>query len=307
MEIKPIRQQADIDANLVRVPGQSVELWIPSDVASIAALVDITPTHHRQPRSHIENDMGPAWYGNADYTEAVELYRIGWPEGLERAMRIIRSLSVMRQGQQERKRYRPAMAPIGGFIPNVSDLASNGPSPFIASRRSDEKRSGRKIYRILYNAGCNAGVLPETMMARGACTLALVEMMERSGRAVSVDVCKSVRDCKWSSEGKHDLCIWRVKTAGTDINRGQLAFAMAHPAAYRRILFASYELLPHTHQSSQGSTVLVKTNAPHVAARYDLVIDSDSVDYSNVGRWTDPARAELWIKEQLALQGIACR
>jgi hypothetical protein len=232
-----------------------------------------------------------AWAGCGSLPEAVEVARQGWPEGWQR-MKALRDAIFGRMGSRVQKdlvQFRIA----GGAV-NVGRFLSGRPDCFAARVRSNQVKDlrSRKVVRMIVNVGARASVSADTIFARGAAALTLVEALERAGMRVQVDMITLAAD----GLGKHIRLACRLKDVGKVVQLDKLAFCLAHPALHRKLNFS-----------------LRKKHAGWIGGSIDLPLEERGDIYINAGDttatevWADPTTAQAWVVAQLAAQGIAMR
>lgn len=183
---------------------------------------------------------------------------------------------------------------IAGGAVNVGRFLSGRPDCFAARVRSEQVKDqrSRKALRMVVNVGARAGVSADVFFARGAAAVTLVEGLERAGMRVQVDMISLATD---GSAGLVRLAC-RLKEAGETVQRDKLAFCLAHPALHRRLNVA----LRRKAVGWIGGSI----DLP-VEERGDIYIDAADTTASDV--WLDSAKAQQWVRAQLARQGSMMR
>lgn len=182
------------------------------------------------------------WDLSAGWTGAVEMSKYGWPEGAAKVDDLLDTVDrVMRMKlPNQRAVLRPAI--IGGRVSVPAYLAGH-PRQFLALKR---EAATCKTIRLVYSGSTSAGVSAETMVKRGVAVCAIVQSLER--RRIRVELIAAYRqqfygDCGWpAQEGSHDLRMAvTVKRAEDKLMPDEVAYVIAHPAFYRRMIFATME------------------------------------------------------------------
>jgi hypothetical protein len=230
-----------------------------------------------------------SWAGGVTLAEAVDLARRGWPEGWQR-MKALRDAIFARMASRIHKdvvQFRIA----GGAV-NVGRYLSGRPDCFAARVRSNQLKDlrSRKVVRMVVNVGARASVSADTIFARGAAAVTLIEALERAGLRVQVEMVTLATD----RAGKHVRLATRLKEAGEVLQLDKLAFSFAHPALHRKLNFA-----------------LRKQLAGWIGGSIDLPLEErgdiylDAADTTANVVWRDAAEAQKWVVAQLASPGIA--
>jgi hypothetical protein len=237
------------------------------------------------------------------WAEALDLANKGWTAGAER----ISELSAMFYNRLALRQYRqePAFAQCGPGVYNFGRLQAGHPEPYQVWRDSDlviEAAKSRGILKIGYNCTVSARVSTEVIFNRGAAMATLIDCLERSGFRVEVDLGESVR-------AKDHLSTWvaivRLKDAQAPVEHDLLAFACAHPATTRRIMFGANEqesaAVRQAFGFHEGSIYGYPASAFDKDSSYDVTIEPAS---AKDDRWLDTASSVKWIAEQLEAQGV---
>ncbi|HEY6009044.1 MAG TPA: hypothetical protein VIU40_12035, partial [Geobacteraceae bacterium] len=157
----------------------------------------------------------------------------------------------------------------------------------------------RNILRVVYNCSASAGIAPRTLMAKGAAVAALVALMEYSGRGVQLDIA----DCFVG--GATTEFYVTVKRADEDLDVLTIAYAIAHPATARRLMFSVAEQLPSDIRKKLGITPEGSYGYPGEVHDQGDVYIGGSV--TGDVRWKDELSAMKWVIRTLKEQGIALK
>lgn len=174
----------------------------------------------------------PKWTGTANFTEAWNLARFGWPDG----RKLIDALTSQVETLSADLVSRPTVAfDVTGDCVDVGRFLSGEPECMMHFETEEIKGAG-KVVRVRVDVSASAAVDPADMMKRGAAALALVDCLENSGRS-----CEIVYTA--CSQGGHSRIenIVMMKAAGQPVEMDSLAFCIAHPSAFRRIAFSAWE------------------------------------------------------------------
>ena len=190
-----------------------------------------------QKNGRTSRDGKDSFYG-ATWAEAVNLFEIGWEEGREFINKIVTDIE---NSQSEIFKQRVEWDVQGDAV-DVGRFVSGEPECMMKwSKRKTKMRRAR----ILANISVSAGINHTQIRWKGACTLALIDRLESAGIRVELDLGICYRERGYS--GGEDE-IWaetiNVKRSDEPLQIDRLAFLLAHPASFRRIMFSYEEASP---------------------------------------------------------------
>lgn len=198
--------------------------------SSLRAFTDyIADIPNRVPNATNRNgwEKGRASFnGTETMRDAIVLARDGWAEGAEKAADLIDQLYVDRP---EVRRRKPSM--VGGSV-SVGRMLAGDPMHMIKR----VKQPGQKIFTFFVEAGCSAGIKPETMITRAAIVGAIVDLMEHQGYSCNI----VATDTSLDNHGKpvYQLAV-TIKESGERLSIADAIFALGHPSFLRRFGFAA--------------------------------------------------------------------
>lgn len=178
------------------------------------------------------------FHGSASMSEALDLARNGWQEGLTAALEVMERLAL---DNPRVKRRKPALA--GGAV-NVGRMLSGDPAHMICR----PKQPGRKTVTFFVEAGCNAYISTESIIIRAAIIGAIVDMMENVGYSCSIVALDT------SVHGRtaiYQIAV-QLKECGERLNLADLMFTLGHPSFLRRMSFAAQCSTDVTRESWRG-------------------------------------------------------
>lgn len=248
------------------------------------------------------NGAREEWDLNTGYDNALRLAREGWEEG--RTM--VQTLSEAFYTQIS------ALIPVEEFYfaetgecgISMGRLLEGDPECVLTSQRTDEVRKGygTEIVRVTLNGSASCGVSATTLRAKGAAVVALVDLLESTGKRVEV----LLTYCTHSVNKLLEMWI-TVKAPGESLQIDQVAFALAHPAAFRRINFRAHETGDKGWCLGVGGDNTGFAYGYPATSEEPLLEGEIRIDKSYYGepQWTDPVAAKNWVIEQLRKQGVA--
>lgn len=172
------------------------------------------------------------FHRRASWEDAVRLSRYGWREGLDMIDGRLGVIAAKRNAIA--KRQGETLQP-AGFLPHIGAFASG--HPLCMYQRSAGVRQLTQTIRVSVQASCPWTIDAADLTNYGAAVLMLIEAIERRGDTIDVIACY---DQTGSRRSKLVYRV-RIKSPGQRIDRDRLAFAMVHPAMFRRLIFAGYE------------------------------------------------------------------
>lgn len=186
-----------------------------------------------------------SWTFGANFDDAVRLASTGWPEGAAKARELLSKLHVETPtlesiACQTFHDMQGAFVDVGQYVEGVPEC--------MVDFREDTRKS--RFAKIVVAGTFSAGVSGEAAMARGVAICAVVDALESQGVRCDVDV------VYYHGYNKPEsiLVTVPVKRAADPLNLDAVAFMLAHPACFRRILFSVLEHMPYQVRSGCGIT-----------------------------------------------------
>jgi hypothetical protein len=205
------------------------------ELMDVAAWLKATPRCWSQ-SSSVRDRASDRWDLNAGYHGAERLAREGWADG---ARVIHNNLAVNFPNAHIKE---PAWKyDVAGALPDVPRFLAGAPGPMMNHGRA---KGRQPVVHIVVNVVCSANVGAKEFSNYGTALVALIDTIENSGRRVELDVAAVFSGLGgWSGKNK---CVtaWKVKRANDPVDLAAIAFSIAHPAAFRRIMFAMVERSP---------------------------------------------------------------
>lgn len=224
----------------------------------------LTTSTRRWPRAFSRDEPASArWDLGAGWEGAKDLARHGWEQGAKD----IQFSAVEAAGTESLVTVEYDVA---GQYPDVGRFCAGEPL-HMASRR---KRS-KPVVNLLVNVCASAVIDAQVYLRYGSAVAALVDQLENTGHRVGVYV---VGANKHSGKGR-SVVGWTVKSPQDALDYNAVAFSIAHPAAFRRFMFALWERMdPRLYDSGYGQPT--DLDAKDVAA---LDLPEDTVRLEGVG------------------------
>lgn len=131
---------------------------------------------------------------------------------------------------------------------DIARVLTNEPESWLNYEQSIQESKGTRVLRIGANLSTSGGVDVSQINLRGSFIAALVQCLELGGFSCEVFGIMSTRDYS----GNHMETVVRVKSPDQELDLPRLAFALIHPAMFRRIWFAVMERTPETAHTAPG-------------------------------------------------------
>lgn len=227
------------------------------------------------------------------YSEAMDLARNGWPEGLSMIENLTARLESVSGSMVAKQVVQWDVA--GDFAD--AGLFSAGVPECMGSFHEEIMPGAGKIVKILMNMSVSAGIQRETIMKRGAAVVALVDALESAGRSVEIEMAAKSRST--GGENFYTVTV-PIKAAGEPVELDRMAFLLAHPSSFRRLMFACWEneteeVRSEFHYHHNGSYSMPERHKDESA---DIDVPEMSLE-----RHDGDATALAWIRAELKRQG----
>ena len=171
------------------------------------------------------------WTGTSTFEKAVDLCRIGWPEGRKRLM------TAMAEAQGSPRMSPSIVMDVAGAYPIAALAAAGDPCSMVDLSPVEDRV--RPIIRLVVQRGGSSAYSAEEFMNYGAAVLSYIEGLEAEGFR-----CEIVASFAASLKGMDHMLGVTVKRAEEPIEMDRMAYVLTHPAFFRRIAFAVKESTP---------------------------------------------------------------
>lgn len=211
--------------------GRMTHVIYADSVADVAEFLK-TPRKWRQCASERET-ASASWDLNAGYDGAWRMAREGWSQGAADLHAAVQAIEP--EGAMPTHRYD-----FGGERVDVPRFLGGAMDCMVTRGRGHKQKP---IVHLVVNGTVSCGVGAKAIAAYGAALTAIIDKLERSGRRVVLDILYTIT-FRGNGGGATGIVGWNVKRAEDHCDMSAIAFAVAHPAAFRRIAFAMMERLP---------------------------------------------------------------
>jgi hypothetical protein len=245
---------------------------------------------------HASIEMGHSFTGTATYAEAGSLAINGVPDIESKMQAMVQDFTEAVGSTVQAFEYRYDV--VGDDV-DVSRYLSGEPECMFTTELT--QREGTRILSIVLNGSAHSGISTEDIMRRGAATLVLIDLLERSGYRVEVTYVMAMRAVKpWNSPDRMLLSVV-LKRAQDGLDLTRIAYALAHPSMLRRHMFRWSESLPLKLVRAFGCGgedrkygLPCKLEEGEMPA--DLTVDKDDISHFGSVEST-----KAWIREQVKL------
>ena len=238
------------------------------------------------------NTPSTTWDDNAGWDKALRLAQVGWPEGVRQFGLLTERIQTAVAETVQPHSYRPDDTE-GLFFD--AGLAMAGEADYWF-KREPEYTTG-EVVQIVMNATASCGVGADVMIARGAAVAALATTLEMEGRSVEVILAYAVQATE------RITTLVKVKSFNERAEPSILAYALAHPAAFRRLYFAWQES-----QKGAASRFNVGHGYGYPTDVDPALMEADALyigkAYYGDAAWLTVETAAEWVREQLRKYGV---
>lgn len=207
---------------------------------------DLMPANESHDCAPLFEDRGKtsnvhSWYGHPDGIKGVkELAQKGWPEGMEKANKVLRDLVKVPEDLDplSRKRIR---GPIGDHL----DMQRLYKGQFLKAWESRKRLTSSGdgvnfgVTRIMVQLCANAGYDNDDLFWRGAAACVLADTLELMGRSVEIVGYSHSRNM-YSENAKDRIDYVPLKEAGDPLDLENLIVVTALSGWFRYYLFKAY-------------------------------------------------------------------
>lgn len=199
--------------------------------------IDATPRKWKQEQSR-NNARAYEWDLDAGYDKAVQLARTGWIEGAQTVQASLKSLAPRQPAPRERNDFY-------GFRPHVPRYCAGAPDCMI--RHEGDTGSGKSLSLVI-DICVSGATSARSMSLYGVAVAHYIKQQELEGVRCEVRVAATV-----ILKGTRETCSVLVKRAGQPLDLAVIAYAIGHPAFFRRLWFAFCERAGSPEEYGYGS------------------------------------------------------
>lgn len=186
------------------------------------------------------------WTGTKNFAEALQLARMGWPEGNARMAKLLPELLTWFSDRTQRDVWR---YDVEGEQVDVPRMLDGEVECWHKRWVQAGRRRGRKYLHVVVNAAITCNVTADQILNRGALVGGFITAVEQAGYRVQVTVVQGV--AQWAHRDTVALIV-PIKTYDERLHPEQILFPIAHPSMLRRIIFGAEEMLSRETRERMG-------------------------------------------------------
>lgn len=214
----------------------------------------IARTPRKWPDSSSEANYGEDWTLGANYADAVNMARNGWLEGAERAQGALKAFNAATPHVDTKTDFY-------GFRPHVPRFCAGAPDNMIRHTRHEASLGQGRVLTLIVPLFLSAATHARYAANFGVGVAQYVNQLESDGMRVELI------GCFVQSNGKFRTSqAVTIKHADQPLDLAVVAFAIGHPAMFRRLGFALQERSDVPHDPNYGFPLGAKVddviNAP---------------------------------------------
>ena len=197
--------------------------------------------------SSITNPKEEYWDLCAGYDGAMAMARDGWVEGAAKAQKALKAFVPLTNAPD-------TVNDIYGYRPNVARFCSGVPDCMVRRAPRADNGAGR-VLTLIVPVNALAGVSAVYMANFGVAVAQYINQMENDGTRVEIIAAMTSTVSDW----RVSACA-RVKHADQPLDLSVLAFAIGHPAMFRRLGFAIRERCAAPRDYGYGNSIATRAN-----------------------------------------------
>lgn len=266
------------------------------EFASWAAFIAETRIETDMPEHTRASVLGGASWAGCTEEEANKYVEEGWVEGAEMARKFTAHLTNVIGALIERIEIN---YDVEGHNLDVARYLEGEPECWQRFEVEKIQQPAVRFIRIVVNGTASSGVDADTIMGRGACVAALVELLEFAGNRVEVVMAMSVT----SDSPLTVLTV--VKRFDEQLDMPKVAYAIAHPSVLRVHMFRfmeSFDARTRDHMGVPGG--YGRCAEVEKSKRGDIYLGQMQYGES---QWESPAAAQRWVMNKLEAFGVTLK
>lgn len=208
-----------------------------------------------------------SWDLGAGYSDAVHMAKFGWLDGAARSQSALKRLAPSVPEPRNRIDFV-------GYRPHVPRCVAGDVRHMVRKVKTRADNGRGKVLTLIVPVNAVAGVSAEHMANFGVAVAQYINQLERSNIRCEVIAAMTSIVSGW----RVSACV-RIKSAGQPLDLAVMAFAIGHPAMFRRLGFAIRERCHAPYDIGYGQTVSTRVddmiNAPTNAVVLNGMKDAD--------------------------------
>lgn len=242
----------------------------------------------------LTNPADKSWDLGAGFEGAVNMAINGWIEGAERVQEALKAFPAKTPKPDTR-------TDVYGFRPHVPRFCAGAPDSMIRHANTAETGAGAVLTLIVpLNAQASTGA--ESMANFGIAVAQYVNQLETDGTRVELIGCICNNWEYLNPKSLRHSFSWTIKNADQPLDLAVIAFAIGHPAMWRRLGFAVMERTPIKESRQYAYSQIPATEADIINAPVGSVILNGMQEADKHARAPEAALAYVSKQIQTALE-----
>lgn len=258
----------------IQPKNKRARYWFDS-LAELARYLEDAPRTWKANSSTSYPSYRDRWDLGAGYASARNLAEFGWIEGAQRTQEALKGLAPATPAPD-------SVTDFYGHRPHVARYCAGAPDSMI--RHTPNPRDGYgRVIALMVQVNANASNDAKHMANYGVALAHYINQLESEGLRCEVIGVITSEVVKW----RVSHC-WRVKRADQPLDLAVMAFAIGHPAMFRRLGFALRERCAAPESSAYGQSVGARVEDCMNAPAGAIVLDG-MTRASEIARTADNA------------------
>jgi hypothetical protein len=199
-----------------------------------------------------------------NYDQALDLVEEGWHEGVALMNTGLQTLLATNAPGINRWKHD-----VAGEQPDIYRAIAGEPA---SMRRRNFSKGSKPIIHIVVNTAMQGSATDVQTANYGVALLGLIDFLESRGKRVELDRLGVVTGTS-GNWGNRSLQGWKVKRAEESPDLAAIAFAIAHPAAHRKIVWALREHGRYFRETGSAASI-TREDAIMIGSPDAILIDS---------------------------------
>lgn len=227
------------------------------------------------------------------FDEALDLAHKGWKDGLKESTELSSRVERKLCGQIERE---DVVYDVTGEMLDIGRFCAGDPEHWGVWNSTVVEGKGSKLIHIVCNGTASAGVDKSVLIRRGAMVAAFVNLAELGGYRAKVTLAYKSGCGKVSTR-----ILTTLKDFDGTMDQDMLAFALAHPAAFRCLGFSIWDQADNAEVQNMLGMGYGHVRELAENERGDIYLQGMT---SNDENFTNPRNAERWVVRELTKLGV---
>jgi len=235
-----------------------------------------------------------SWDHGLGFDGSMKMIRSGWESGAEQIKKLVDQVSEILKPESMKMDF---VHDVAGGIPDIGRSIVGLPDSMI---RFSPPEFPTKPIKIVVNCTASAGISADTLFNRGAAVGAVIDVLELRGYRCELWIVASTKG--HSARGSMAVST-KIKDSNQPLDLTSLSFCLAHPAFFRRLMFAAWETWDRDTRQKHGIT-----SSSGYGSCVDAEIEGTDLYFecahlNDRSRFSSPEKCAEWVKETLINNG----